>query len=278
MHSFSSDFHKPGPTKQLQPGDLWWTCSQGPLPLIAVAVHPGSAVRRSLLPYFALDRPSRLREEDPHTDTWTAVTPNRLIGHRSRFEADLNRPRDSAIYRQPDDAWGLDVWTAPPSDDEITTSLAYYDGFYEAARHLMESVENQFGKFVVYDLHTYNHRRSGPNAPPADTVGNPEVNIGTGTLGDRAEWAHVIDAFIGTLRSQDFAGRHLDVRENVKFRGGQFSRWVHENFPGTGLAIAIEFKKFFMDEWTGKPDSGEVVAMRAFVTHIATMAEGMLAR
>jgi hypothetical protein len=28
---------------------------------------------------------------------------------------------------------------------------------------------------------------------------------------------------------------------------------VHERFPRTGCAIAIEFKKVFMDEWSGEP-------------------------
>ena len=29
---------------------------------------------------------------------------------RSRFEADLNRPRDRAVYLTPADAWGHQVW------------------------------------------------------------------------------------------------------------------------------------------------------------------------
>jgi N-formylglutamate deformylase len=40
----------------------------------------------------------------------------------------------------------------------------------------------------------------------------------------------------------------------VRFRGGRLSRWIHETFPETGCALAIEFKKFFMDEWTGEVD------------------------
>jgi hypothetical protein len=40
----------------------------------------------------------------------------------------------------------------------------------------------------------------------------------------------------------------------VRFFGGNWPRWVHENFPHTGVALAIEVKKFFMDEWTGEPN------------------------
>ncbi len=66
--------------------------------------------------------------------------------------------------------------------------------------------------------------------PPADEAENPQVNVGTGTM-DRARWAPVVDRFIADLRAYDFPGGRLDVRENVKFRGGHFSRWVHETFP-----------------------------------------------
>ena len=44
------------------------------------------------------------------------------------------------------------------------------------------------------------------------------------------------------------------VRENVKFQGGRFSQWVHETFPASGCAVAIDFKEFFMDEWTDHAD------------------------
>ena len=81
------------------------------------------------------------------------------------------------------------------------------------------------------------------------------------------------------MRAFDFNGRRLDVRENVAFQGkGEQTRFVHQRYPGQGCAIALEFKKFFMDEWSGEPDLAEVAAMRAFVADIAATAEGMLAR
>jgi hypothetical protein len=32
------------------------------------------------------------------------------------------------------------------------------------------------------------------------------------------------------------------------------SRWINENFDGKACSIALEFKKFFMDEWSGELD------------------------
>ncbi len=183
------------------------------------------------------------------------------MGLRSRFETDLNRPRESAVYRKPEDAWGLTVWKDSLPEDVANRSLAQYDAFYGALSELYRELANQHGKFVVFDLHSYNHRRAGPDGPPADPVDNPQVNIGTGTM-DRERWGSVIDALINALRAFEFPGGKLDVRENVKFRGGNHPRWAHETFPDSACVIAVEFKKFFMDEWTGKPDQHYIDAIR----------------
>jgi hypothetical protein len=182
------------------------------------------------------------------------------VGERSRFEVDLNRPREKAVYIQPEDAWGLQVWKQTPPAELIDRSLAEYDAFYAETHRVFTNLEKRFGRFVVFDLHTYNHRRAGPGGAPADAAENPEVNIGTGTM-VRDRWAPVVDRFISDLRAFDFLGRRLDVRENVKFRGGQFSRWTHETFPDSGCALAIEFKKFFMDEWSGEADTEQMEAI-----------------
>jgi N-formylglutamate amidohydrolase len=224
----------------------------GPEPLVAAAIHDGHHVRGELLRLMQIHAAARLREEDPFTASWTNVAATRIVGLRSRFEVDLNRPRDRAIYRTPEDAWGLRLWNGAVPEDACERSLQIYDEFYGNVRRLFEAMERRFGKFVVLDLHSYNHRRAGSDAEPADPELNPDVNIGTGTM-DRSRWAPVVDRLIRELRAGDFPHRSLDVRENVRFFGGQFPRWIHESFPETGCAIAIEVKKFFMDEWTGEP-------------------------
>lgn len=234
-----------------------WTIQKGDSPFVAAAVHDGHTVRDEALGLMNLTDPERLREEDPFTGGWTAVAPSRIVGLHSRFEVDLNRPREKAVYIVPEDAWGLQVWKDRPPDTVVAGSLAQYDAFYADVKKLLSNLEARFGKFVVFDLHTYNHRREGPNGPPADPEANPEVNLGTGTL-DRSRWGPLIDRFISDLHSFNYLGRHLQVGENVKFKGGNFSRWIHQTFPESGCSLAVEFKKFFMDEWTGKPDEQQV--------------------
>ena len=222
-------------------------------PIVATAIHNGHHVRAELAPLLAIPESERLHEEDPFTSEFARVAPSWLIGERSRFEVDLNRPRDHAVYRGPDEAWGLDIWRDGPPDSVIKQSLAEYDEFYDSTRRLLERLLRKYERIVVLDLHSYNHRRGGPRAAPDDPALNPEVNVGTGSM-NRAYWGRLVDRFIADLHGYPYQGRHLDVRENVKFLGGHLCQWIHRMFPRRVCAIAVEFKKCFMDEWTGAPD------------------------
>ena len=228
---------------------------------MAAAIHNGHELRHEVAKRMALNEEGRFREEDPYTGTLTTIAKNQLVVYRSRFEVDLNRPREKAVYVLPEDAWGLEVWKEPPMDGLVTRSLEEYDRFYSHVHEVCTRMEKAFGRFVVLDLHSYNHRRQGPEALRADPDENPEVNIGTGTM-NRVKWSNLVDRFIHDLRTFDYLGRSLDVRENVKFRGGQLVRYIHDNFPESGCALAVEFKKFFMDEWTGTADGRQLRAMR----------------
>jgi N-formylglutamate amidohydrolase len=230
-----------------------WSLFESPSPVIATAIHNGNKLRKEVAELLELPHSDRLREEDPFTGEWTSIADTRIIGLHSRFEVDLNRTREKAVYISPEDAWGLKMWKAEPSPDIIERSLKAYDAFYTEVTRVLKTAESRFGHFLVMDIHSYNHFREGPEGSAADPELNPEINIGTGTM-DRERWEPLVERFITDLRSFDFHGRHLDVRENVRFRGGNFPRWIHEKFPQTGCALAIEIKKIFMDEWTDNPD------------------------
>ena len=237
-----------------------WSVHEGPRPLFATALHSGHEVRNEVEKLLALDEITRLREEDPYTDYLATVSPTRIIPFYSRFEVDLNRPREEAVYLTPEDAWGLQVWEHTPGQEIVQRSLAEYDAFYAELKTLLTRLEKKYGLFIIFDLHSYNYRRHGPTAEPENPQENPDVNIGTGTL-DREYWGPVVDRFIRDLRQYDFLGRHLDVRENVKFVGRQLAAWVHQQFPKTGCVLSIEFKKFFMDEWSGAVDTAQIKAL-----------------
>lgn len=221
--------------------------------LIATSIHTGHDLRHETAELMVLDEDVRFREEDPFTDEIAGQVPARVVVHRSRFEVDLNRDRDGAVYREPDDCWGLDVWRDAPLDEAVAErSREEHDAFYTALGERLDAVAAR-GPFVLYDVHSYNHRRDGEDEPDEPAEDNPEVNVGTGSL-DRERWGHVVDVFMETLAGESTAGGQIDVRENVKFEGANLAKWVHERYPETGIALALEFKKTYMDEWTGEPD------------------------
>ena len=78
--------------------------------MVAVALHDGYEVRPEVAALLAVTETDRWREEDPFTATWTEIGNIRIVAKRSRFEVDLNRPKEKAVYLKPEEAWGLCVF------------------------------------------------------------------------------------------------------------------------------------------------------------------------
>lgn len=176
-----------------------WDLIIGHGPVLATAIHDGHAIRKSLQPYLAIDPQQRRREEDPMTGMLTTVADVRLRVRTSRFEVDLNRPRDKAVPDDPADTWGLRVWRQALPDHEISQSLAIHDDFYTTIRALLDAMIEQWGCVLLLDLHSYNHRRDGANAAPAPSAGNPDIELGVTTL-DHRRWGSVLQRFTEALQ------------------------------------------------------------------------------
>jgi hypothetical protein len=259
--------------------ERWWTVQSGPGPVVATAIHDGHELRPEIAAQMALGDADRLREEDPFTGDAVRGVARHIIVHRSRFEFDLNRDPENAIYRTPEQSWGLKVWRSDTLESSLVQgSLDLHALYYRMLGNLLDEVAEQHERFLVLDVHSYNHRRGGDDAEPTPQEDAPDINIGTFSM-PRKQWAFLVDPLIVAMREFDFNGRHLDVRENVAFQGkGEQTRFIHQRYPERGCAIALEFKKFFMDEWSGVPDPEEVAAMRAFIAYVAATAEGILGR
>lgn len=219
------------------------------LPLLALAIHNGHAIDPEVEPYLVPDEFMRLKEEDPLTGFFARISPNFMIVNTSRFQTDLNRPREDALYRSPEQAWGMEVWKKDTPQKVMLKLLQDYDYFYRQLDRCVKRLIRAHGYLVVFDFHSYNHRRS-VDGTQADPTENPEINIGTGTL-NRELWAPVVDYFQNCLHGHGYMGRKLDVRENIKFKGGHLSAWIHEHYSDRSCVLAIEVKKNFMDEHTG---------------------------
>jgi len=254
----------------------WWTLRRGDDSIVATAIHDGHGLRPEVARAMTLPPDQRLREEDPHTGQAVADVPTHVIAGRSRFEVDLNRDEAGAFYATPEQCWGLEAWREPPGEALAAGALRIHRAFYAMLAQLLDEVQAEHGRFVVLDVHSYNHRRDGAAAAPMAQRDAPDINIGTHSM-PRARWAPLLDPLIDVMRGFDFRGRRLDVRENVAFEGrGELARFVHQRYPEHGCAIALEFKKFYMDEWSGEPDPAELAAMRAFITHVADASRALL--
>lgn len=231
-----------------------WDIVLGHGPVIATAIHDGHAMRASLQPHLAVSDSQRRREEDPLTGVLTAVGDVRIRANASRFQVDLNRPRDKALSTNPADTWGLRIWRHELPADELAQSLAGHDRFYAMMTELIERMLERWGAVLLIDIHSYNHRRDGADAAPAAQSGNPDIELGVTTL-DPARWGGVARHFAQALRDSPIGGRNPDVRENVRFpTGGYFPEWVYATWGERVCTISPEYKKHYMDEWTGQAD------------------------
>ncbi|OOO16985.1 N-formylglutamate amidohydrolase [Agrobacterium salinitolerans] len=254
----------------------FWSIDFGGSPVIGTAIHDGHRIRPDVSRLMALSPEQRLREEDPFTGEMIAGLTNRIVVHHSRFEIDLNRAADQAIYLKPEQSWGLEVWKEEPAQEAVRQSLDFHADYYTMLETMLSAIERRHGAFVVLDIHSYNHRRQGAAAPPTAQAEAPDINIGTFSL-DRSRWGDIVSAVGRHFASATIGERHLDVRENVAFQGkGEQTRFIHERFAENGCAIAIEFKKFFMDEWTGKPDERVVADIRQAIAALQPVIEECL--
>lgn len=219
-------------------------------PLLATAIHDGHTMRPGISRYLAIDEFERLREEDPYTGFLTNISESRIIVDTSRFEVDLNRPREGSVYRSPDQSWGINVWKDDVPVSVWEYSYGEYDFFYSRLERIIKRFIDSWGYVVVYDIHSYNYLRNGKDIEEENPQGNPEINLGTGSM-NRELWENVINSFMSTAQNYSYQGRKLYVAENIRFKGGHMAKWIHSRFPDKSCVLSIELKKIFMDEWTG---------------------------
>ncbi len=229
-----------------------WEVLQREGPVLATAIHAGHRIREDLKPYLQADDGTRRREEDPMTGIWAGVGDHVFRTSTSRFEVDLNRPRDKALSANPEDTWGIRVWKESPPLHVVERSARSHDAFYALMSAWIEGLIAEHGRVLVLDLHSYNHMRDG--ARPAPQSRNPDIDLGV-TTSDLGRFGRVVDSLHEALSSTSSAGRRYDVRRNVRYPdGGNFPEWVFAKYGDHVCTVTLEVKKIYMDEWSGEVD------------------------
>ncbi|MCA5004891.1 N-formylglutamate amidohydrolase [Sphingobacterium bovistauri] len=218
-------------------------------PFWSFAIHDGHLISEDLKPYIALTDKQRLREEDPYTALIGDLPVNQFIVETSRFQVDLNREVENSVYLNPEQAWGLKVFLPNfPSNYLLELYRHHQSLYYTIERHIATTIK-KFGFFVILDIHSYNAKRESADEI-INTDLNPQINLGT--LYNNEKWRDFIDDFSTTLKSLKLNNKDIDVRENIKFKGGNLAKHILKQLGELGCVISIEFRKDFMNEWTGE--------------------------
>ena len=235
-----------------------WLVKTGTSPILATAVHAGRYLPERLIPCLNPDHTLARREEDPLTGLLASSADNVFINYLSRFAGDLNRSRDKALDTSLASTWNIPIWQQAPPASVIESFLQWHDRFYTLMTTWLERLIEVYRYVVVIDIHSYNHQRSGL-ADPAD---NPDIDLGMTTL-DKSRFGELAQQFQQSLQNHTQIGRTIDVRENVRYPdGGHWPEWIFEHYRDNICTITLEYKKFYMDEWTDKADLNLVEACR----------------
>ena len=129
-------------------------------------------------------------------------------------------------------------------------------------RQWLEELILAHGRVLLLDVHSYNHRRDGAGSEVMPQADNPDIDLGL-TTADRGRFGGVIDAFAERLAAGRLGEGTPDVRVNVRFPdGGNWPEWVFAEYGAEVCAITLEYKKTFMDEWSGQADIGRLEQLR----------------
>ncbi|MFS4468239.1 N-formylglutamate amidohydrolase [Maribacter sp. 2210JD10-5] len=212
----------------------------GYAPYVCGAVHDGHQFRKSLWENCLHTEYDRWYEEDPCTKEMVQSHPIVIAGLDSRFEYDLNRAPETAIYH---DAWGKQLWKSPLPEAEREHSLQKHQNFYQVVHALVEKIQSKYGKALVFDMHSYNWKRWDREVPT--------WNLGTANI-DNERYGHLAESWsakLGTIKLPNAIKSTSKI--NDTFQGnGYFLKYITQNFKNT-LVLATEISKIYCDEYTG---------------------------
>lgn len=210
------------------------------VPYICGAVHDGHQFRTSLWDNCIHTEHERWYEEDPCTQAMVKSHPIVIAGRDSRFEYDLNRPPETAVFEE---AWGKQLWRKPLSNEEKEESLSKHNAFYSVVDVLVHQLEKLHTNVIVFDMHSYNWRRWDRQVPT--------WNLGTDNI-DNGRFGGIVDSWSAKLGSMELPG---DIAQtsliNDVFQGnGYFLKYITKHFKNT-LVLATEISKVYCDERSG---------------------------
>jgi len=207
------------------------------VPYACGAVHDGHQFRKDLWDNCIHTEYERWYEEDPETKNMVISHPILIAGCDSRFEYDLNRLPEEAVF---DTAWGKQLWKKPLQESEKAISMTKHTNFYKVVHALISKLEEKFGMCIVYDMHSYNWQRWDREVP---TWNLGTSNIDTTRFGEEVErWR----AMLESIKLPNNIKQTAKVN-NTFYGNGYFLKFITNTFKNT-LVLATEIAKVYCDE------------------------------
>tara|TARA_R110002012_G_scaffold81945_2_gene207363 strand:+ start:42545 stop:43408 length:864 start_codon:yes stop_codon:yes gene_type:complete len=205
---------------------------------VCSAIHDGHQFRSELWDNCLHTEYDRWYEEDPATKAMIQSQPILISGCDSRFEYDLNRPPEEAVFET---AWGKQLWKKPLPNAMKTKSLEKHASFYKVVSALIQKIEEKHGCCIVFDMHSYNWQRWNREVPT--------WNLGTSNI-DNKRFGNEVESWRNRLSHIKFPHQIAQTAKiNDTFQGnGYFLKYITQNFKNT-LVLATEIAKIYADEY-----------------------------
>lgn len=208
------------------------------VPFMCAAIHDGHQFRQELWNNCLHTEYDRWYEEDPETKRMIDTQPIVLAGIDSRFEYDLNRPPEEAVFET---AWGKQLWKNPLPSEMKQKSLDKHRNFYRVVHALISQLESKFINCVVYDMHSYNWQRWDREVPT--------WNLGTTNINNE-RFGTMVEIWRQSLSNIQLPN-NIKSTANINdtfFGNGYFLKYITSHFKNT-LVLATEIAKIYCDEY-----------------------------
>jgi uncharacterized protein (TIGR02421 family) len=210
-------------------------------PFICFAIHNGFNLRTELRDICLLNEKERWYEEDPYTLHFISSMPIVISGCDTRYEYDLNREQESAVYET--EAWGKKVWKNKLSRDQKKRSISKHKNFYKLVDAVLAEITSIYDSALAFDIHSFNYKRLKKDAPV--------FNIGTTYINSKL-YRNDIDFWIKQLEQINLPNIQNRVAENEVFFGkGYLLKHITDKYENV-LVFATEIKKIYCDEESGE--------------------------
>jgi len=208
------------------------------VPYICAAIHDGHQFRKELWDNCLHTEYDRWYEEDPETKNMIASHPIVIAGCDSRFEYDLNRAPEDAVFVT---AWGKQLWKTPLPEAQKQKSLAKHEAFYKVVHTLVKTIETKHKVAIVYDMHSYNWQRWNREVPT--------WNLGTSNV-DNERFGPDIEAWRQSLSEMQLPNdiKSTALINDTFFGNGYFLKYITSSFKNT-LVLATEIAKVYCNEY-----------------------------